>query len=65
MPPKIKIVENNEEEPIHKCEWVNKKGGHCPWKSIEQYKPYCKEHSKYEGIYTKEVYTKFNPLFCL
>jgi len=54
MPPKIKIIEDTEAIPIHKCEWVTKKGEPCPWKSVEQDKPYCSEHSKYEGIYTKE-----------
>ena len=55
MPPKIKIIEDTKEKPaVHKCEWVNQKGGPCIYNSIEQDKQYCKEHSKYEGIYTKD-----------
>jgi len=38
---------------VHKCEWVNQKGNPCPWKSITPERPYCEEHSEYEGIYTK------------
>jgi len=38
---------------VHKCEWVNQKGNPCSWKSITPERPYCEEHSEYEGIYTK------------
>jgi hypothetical protein len=38
----------------HKCHWLNQKGNPCPWNSIDPEKSYCKRHSIYEGIYTKD-----------
>lgn len=51
------MEENNKSKKVlevHKCEWVNQKGNPCPWKSITPERPYCEEHSEYEGIYTKK-----------
>ena len=36
-----------------KCIWVNKKSEPCPW-NCNDGKIFCKRHSVYEGIYTKE-----------
>lgn len=36
-----------------KCKWVNKRGGPCPWASLQD-KNYCKRHSVYEGVYKPE-----------
>ncbi len=44
----------NKPNNIRKCEWVNQKGGPCPWKSLGTDKSYCEAHSKYEGVYTKD-----------
>lgn len=38
----------------HKCYWINQKQEPCPWNSLSADKNYCKRHSIYEGIYTKE-----------
>lgn len=35
-----------------KCQWVNKKGGPCPWKALADDRMYCKRHSVYEGVFT-------------
>lgn len=35
------------------CIWLNQKGGPCPWQSLPKM-DYCKRHSIYQGIFTKE-----------
>ena len=42
----------------HKCFWLNQHGEKCPWNSLEPEKNYCKRHSIYEDIYSKEDITK-------
>lgn len=37
-----------------KCNWLNQKGEPCPWNSLGEDLLYCKRHSKYEGVYTKD-----------
>ena len=51
---------SENKKQIHKCEWVNQKGEPCSWKSIIPERPYCEEHSEYEGIYTKEDIPNLN-----
>lgn len=35
------------------CIWLNQKGGPCPWQSLPNM-DYCKRHSIYQGVFTKE-----------
>ncbi len=62
----LEKIHNMKVEDIqeHKCEWVNQKGGPCPWKSISPEKSYCDAHSKYEGIYTNEDIPKMSRCTC-
>lgn len=48
------IITETDKIHEHKCYWLNQKGGPCPWNSTLPENNYCKRHSIYEGVYTKE-----------
>ena len=45
-----------------KCCWLNQKKQPCPWQIVSKDSDFCKRHSVYEGIYTKDDIP--NLIFC-
>lgn len=63
----IQILENDKIKPkkkiapsrlarqeVHMCYMVNQKKEPCSWRALSNDKLYCKRHSIYENVYTKE-----------
>lgn len=46
-------IENRKSKKPNPCCWLNQKGQQCSWKALPD-KEFCKRHSIYEGVFTKD-----------
>ena len=57
---RIDIIKLVNKSQTHKCYCLNQKNEPCPWNSVSDDSLFCKRHSIYEGVFTKEDIPKLS-----